>query len=874
MNKRLYKVMSALRYGLAALCLMTLLGGVVHAMTAANTLINNQATATYTDAANAARTVSSNTVQTQVQQIAALTLTADQSKPGAAGNTLVFPHVVTNTGNGVDTYDLVTADLFGGAGIDFAFTALRILPDADGNGVADSAAIINQSPALNAGEHFSFVVEADVPAGASDSQVGQFTITATSVFDNAEQVLNTDTVNVTDRAIIEVTKSLSASQGLAGSGTYRVNLIYNNPSNKIATNVTLIDILPTEMLYVGNAVWSIGNVTLTDANEDVQSATPSITFCAYDASCSTAPFANNQVTLIIDEVGAGQSGTVSFDVNISASANPGLIFNTANYQYNDTVSLTALQNSNAAPFEILPTVAVDIVGATAPNAQPGQTVSFTNVITNNGNAIDTFKITLDTATTNFPPATVFNLFSADGFTPLTDTNGDGVVDTGPINPGGTVNVILKAVLPSTITANTYSIDKIATSENNPSIDDRDADTVTVVLPTLPVDLTNNFPRGDANCDNVADSCGFGAGPSASSQNTVAIAPDAEGTFVLYATNTSSVSDSFDLDASTDPSFSSIGLPPGWNVSYVNDADTLVTNTGPIAPGDSVRIRALVSVPAGYEAGTVDVYFRVNSSVTGGQDIKHDGVDVTETENLLLTPDNSGQTNPGSFINYTHNLVNNGNVAEANIVLSTSDTLTADGWSSSIFEDTNGSGVFDSGDVLISNIANLPAGANRLLFVRVFVPTTAAQGVTNTTTLTASYNAGADSLQSFDVTRANRFNVDLVKKQALDADCDGEADGGAASFTLSSFTVAPGQCLVYELDTQNNASEQVLNVQIYDATPVYTLYGSNQPAVRCVPAVCTFVVEPVANGTGQIQASAGALNAGQSVRLYFNVRLEE
>ncbi len=864
-----------LRLVVLCLCvLLPLLPRSVQALTPANTTINNQATASYTDAGNTPRTITSNVVQTLIQQVAALTLTSSQSKVGAAGNSVRFAHVLTNTGNGTDSYNLGSTDLFGGAGIDYAFTSINLYPDADGNGIPDSNIAITQSPALEPGEFFMFVAEVGVPASATDGDIGSFSVSASSVFAGGQSAVNTDVVTVSERAVINVSKSLSASSGLAGSGTYRVNLTYSNPSSAIATAVSLIDVLPAGMVYAGNAVWSLGSLSLTDANEDVQGAAPSITYCAYDPSCNTAPFASTQVTLVIDEVGAGQSGSVSFDVSLSATATPGVIFNTANYQYNDSVAVTPLQNSNPAPFTILPSVAVDIVGDTAAPVQPGQTASFTNTISNNGNAIDTFNITLDIAAGNFPLATVFNLYQSDGFTPLLDSNGDGVPDTGPLNPAASTQVVVKAILPPTAAAGSYSVNKIATSENNPAIADLDADSVSVVLPSLAVDLTNNFPRGDANCNSLADTCGFDPGAEAAAQTSLPVLPGNAATFVLYVSNTSSITDSYDLEASTDASFASSSLPAGWSVVYLNDSNVSISNTGPIAPGSSLRVRAVVSVPAGFVAGVQAVYFRILSPVTGAGDIKHDAVDVQVVEDLQMTPDNTGQTTPGSFINYAHTLVNNGNQSENNIQLTAVNSQAGVGWTVAIYADSNGSGVFDAGDNLISTLATLPPGGSQLLFTRIFVPTSAGQSQVNTTTLTATYNGGADSLINTDITTVNRYNVDVVKTQALDADCDGEADAGAGSFTGNTFSVAPGQCVVYQIDTQNNSADQVLNVEVFDATPAYTVYSANQPLVRCVPAVCTFVSEPAANTSGSVHAQVGTLAAGQSVQLYFNVSLEQ
>ena len=61
--------------------LMMLSGNAAYAASpAAGTSIGNQASATYTDGSGANRTVTSNTVQTVVQQVASLTLTVSGAK--------------------------------------------------------------------------------------------------------------------------------------------------------------------------------------------------------------------------------------------------------------------------------------------------------------------------------------------------------------------------------------------------------------------------------------------------------------------------------------------------------------------------------------------------------------------------------------------------------------------------------------------------------------------------------------------------------------------------------------------------------------------------------------------------------------------------
>ena len=842
----------------------------VNALTPADTIINNQATATYRDSQSVVRGVSSNTVETVVQQVAGLTLTVDQNKPATEGAVIDFPHLITNTGNGSDRYTLTASDQNGSAGVDFSFTTVQIFADEDSNGFPDSASPITQTRILAPGESYAVVVRAQVPLSVNVGDTGRAALNASSQFTSSVTATNLDNVEITDRAIIEVTKFLSQNEGESGSGPYQVTLIYNNPSSRIARELIIRDVLPNFMNYGGNARWSIGNLSLTDANTEVQAQNPSIRFCAYDPSCTGGEFLPDQLTLIIDEVGAGQSGTITFNVTIDPAAIPGTIFNRANFRYNDTVAVTAYADSNRVPFTIQPSALVNFAGDTIANASPGQTIVFDNVLSNSGNAVDVFNISLDRANSNFPNGVFFQLLQEDGATPMKDSNGDGIVDTGPMNPGDLRTIKLQVLLPPDITPSTYNIDKLAASLNDSSVVASATDTVTVTLAPGTVDVTNNFPAGNVACDEIADSCGFGAGPEANPQNNVQITPGGTAVFVLYISNSSAIDDTYELAASSDATFATQQLPTNWSVIFINDDGVPVSSAGPLTPGSNIRIRALVTVPADASANDSSVFFQAKSALTGVSDSKHDEVTVQEKIDLELVPSQTGQTVPASWINYRHELTNNGNTAITNIGLVTSNTQTGQGWVSIVYDDTNGDKNYDANDQQITTIASLAPGETRTLFVRVFAPGSAPAGIDNTTTLSASYNNGASSLTVDDVTTINPFNVDIVKEQALDANCDGTPDN---AYTLNPFQVPPGQCIIYKLSTQNNSAEPVFNTEIVDATPGFTSYSNAQPVPRCVPAVCTIATEPASGGSGVIQVSAGNLSAGNIVEFYFSVQVD-
>jgi hypothetical protein len=103
----------------------------------AGTSIGNQASATYTDSSNTQRTATSNVAITIVQQVASFTLTTDgQSRFAAPGGQVSFPHTLRNTGNGLDTFNLVVAN---NTGDNFDLNSLTLAADANGDGLPDNA---------------------------------------------------------------------------------------------------------------------------------------------------------------------------------------------------------------------------------------------------------------------------------------------------------------------------------------------------------------------------------------------------------------------------------------------------------------------------------------------------------------------------------------------------------------------------------------------------------------------------------------------------------------------------------------------------------------------------------------------------------------
>lgn len=876
-DKRLSILARAERHLRAALLLAVVLlvpSGLV-AAPLAGTQIGNQASATYTDSNGVAQTATSNLVITTVLPVYGVDVEQALTQAAVPASTAAFPVSVQNLGNDDDSFTLAVSDPAGGT---FACSSVAIYADADGNGTPDNFTNLsgaNVGP-IGPGLVAAFVATCQVPGTATAGDTNTIQVTATSVADPSQTDSVLDVVNVTSNAVVVITKGMSASSGAPGSGPYTVTLTYTNNGNATATDLTITDALDPDFSYVAaSGAWSAASsVTLTDgSNADSQGTAPNT--IVYDFGVTTA----DTVTAVISQVLPGQSGTLTFQVNVDATALPGVLPNTATILYDDDgniVSPPVGGTSNTTFFTVTPTAGVSIVGpAPIASAAPGSTVVFTNVLTNDGDSIDTFDIRLQNS--SFPPGTGFFLYRADGVTPLVNGGGDPTLpDTPPVAPGASYNVVLRVVLPPAVVGGgAYSVEKAAISVNDPGVEsDPDAvDTLTTITAST-VDVTN--PTG-----------GVGQGPEASPVETQSANPGQTVTFSLTVTNSSSAADNYDLAASSSstdtgaPGLDNLTLPAGWTVVFRNGGST-ITNTGPIAGGASLAISVDVTVPLGAAAVPTpgqSLFFQALSPVTSALDVKHDAVIVNTIRNVVITPDNTGQVFPGGSVVYAHTLTNNGSVPEPASSITLSSAESSGLWASQIFRDVNGDGVLDGGDTPIASAADVPVlapGASIAILVRVNAPPGAPVGSINTTTVTATPSATVNGTApsapdtAVDTTSVVSGNLTLQKEQAPDAGCDGTAD---AAYVTSQLSALPGTCILYRITATNAGTTNITALIISDATPTET---TESTLVSVTPLGAGNVTEPGLGGTGTIQVDVGAvgpLTPGSSVVVGFGVQIE-
>ncbi|MDQ2823204.1 MAG: hypothetical protein M3Y65_22950 [Pseudomonadota bacterium] len=243
-----------------AIAMAAAYGTQAHAATAAGTTITNQASATYVDSTSTARSATSNTVITTVQQVAAISLSAAAAKNAAPGAQVVYATSITNNGNGADIFALSTSN--SGA---YSMTGVVFYADANGDGIADNATPVTTTGSLAPGAVFRVVAVATLPANATNGSTNNLVVTATSGFNGAVTASVTDTTTVLTGAAIDITAN-SSGPGAPGAGP-------GVEASAVATNTTTAGTTTRFTMYLNNTGGSADTFTLAGSSDPTFGAT-------------------------------------------------------------------------------------------------------------------------------------------------------------------------------------------------------------------------------------------------------------------------------------------------------------------------------------------------------------------------------------------------------------------------------------------------------------------------------------------------------------------------------------------------------------------------------------------------------------------------
>nr|WP_307775367.1 hypothetical protein [uncultured Cetobacterium sp.] len=869
----------------------------------ANTDIGNQAILKFTNAGGEDQEIVSNIVITRVQQIYLATIDPDRSMKILSGKKAIFSHIVTNRGNGQDSVSISHdyPDEY----------VVKFYLDINKNGVLDSSEEIEITSLnnLDVGEERYILVSVQTPINKTSTVVNSVLVTSLGDTSKIDSAL--ETIIYAEYAEVKAIKSLSPQSGEASIDkevTFYIK-IYNEKETT-SPDFELKDILDNKFKYViGSAKWypfgSTSGISLTDANGG-------------DVNGINYTVLENEITLAIDEIpgnttDSSDGGYLEFKVIVPAGTAGGKIENSAMFDYSNGVSNVLDEETNTVVYEVLSFISLTFTGDTIEQAAPGETITFINTLRNTGNSDETFNITLGLGNSNFPVNTkntykllklervqgeiiddpdaeaVVQILESNEVSNLTDTNGDGILDTGMVKAGESIHILLQMTLEETIESSVYTIDKFATSSTTPNIKATATDKLLTILPTT-VDLTNDISIFDD-----PNAPGAGKGPEnipVTTLSTTGVQDDeSERTLIytLYVNNLNEfATENYDLLASSDKYISNPVLT-SLNVTFTDESGNEITNTGDIGPNESKKIYMKVIVEKFTYVQEIDVYVQVKSTITGASDIKYEKVVITPYRQIVLSPDfQSGVVIPGGEIAYKVYITNLGNIVEAGRQLSplTFYTENSLGFASALHYDRDKNGEYTPGydGYIAYPFANkLDPGETEYRFLVVKAPKTANRGDINITTV------GATSPPKYDVeliintiqaeTKIITEELIVEKMQSLDGE----------NYTKGLQSSSPGEVIYYRIETTNVGEASAQSVYIEDEVPIYTtlenITGSSTPGPKGIPSYSK--IDKNGNGSdtyykvqdiprlgtrGTLRAEIGELKPDERAVMYFHVRI--
>ena len=875
--------------------LITLLGlfigfqsSAVFAQPKAGSSITNIASGDFYDEQGNLQVINSNAVVLAVQAIYALNLQSNQQNIGTIGSKLNFPHVLTNTGNIVDNYTLSLSQL---SNDQFNLDNVAVYIDRDQNGEPDdNNNLLNSSASLRleAGEFASLIVVGGIPTNAAAGNIANFTLTATSQHDNAVVMKVSDTAKVVDDAVVQVTKAQSVSTGKTGTEiTYTFSYINTGTA---AARLVLRDTLATDLSYKsGSGSWGNSSGSLTDAvDPNTENDPAGINYSV----------TSNVISAVLTNVSALSKGTVSFKVTVNPNALE-KVPNTADYQQyktDDVNHTTALKSTttNTVIFNVQQTLGVVLNYSPANANDDGEPngglnnlqtqnntfggiakeVQFDHYVWNIGQATDTYNLSF--LKSNVPSCAVVRLYHADGRTLLTDTNGDGIIDTGGLATGVSKRIKLGVYFPANCTStSTMDFDITATSVTDTSIQNSTRDRLINTVAVGESDLYNSNNSG-LGVGNVA-----GSGGQALLVKNGVNATDV--VFPLVIKNSSAVSNNYNLYASStniDINSISTTLPTDWKVKFYNGDTTCqslqseITSTGNLAAGATKQYCAVVSVPANTTLSNLPIWFAMKSPMNAQGDSIKDQVDIA-LRKLTLANDQQGRINIGGTVVYLHTLKNMGSFVEGDttgkVSLNVVPQNINDGFSYTLYYDANNNGVLDGTDPIATDLfisSGLAPQNSIQLLLKVQAPTTATNGMASTANIVVSatntiQGLTLTSIQNTDLTTVDPTQLRLTKEQTKDEACV-LMNAATATYSSTPLMIKPNQCVTYRLTIKNDGSTPAANVVINDVVPAYSILRSS-----LAPSVSKGAV--VVSGN-QISGNIGALAPQEQAALYFSIQV--
>ncbi len=557
----------------------------------------------------------------------------------------------------------------------------------------------------------------------------------------------------------------------------------------------------------------------------------------------------NQVPVRLGGDTLSQTYTASFDP-YNGAASTQVISNGADRSLFQHPAVTDNPAEQAdAALALLEVNTSDVTDAQTRSA--GEEVFVPLTITNllGGANEDTYNVTVDS--NSQASLIAIELLQSDGVTPLQDSNGDGIRDTGIVTSTGYKDIVARLIIDESASLTTATTIVLRATSSDGTTSDTTTINIDEILPAaVDVAIAGETGDQDSTSDDPATSIELVAGDA----GTVAI--DIQNVRTALA-GTTLQSTTGDFDSYTLTAVTAGGLVVKFyedsveNGTLDDSEQEEILNTGALSPvltedSNIFHQIAQVSVPESTAPGTYSVTVRATSTNNTSiyDEISFDVI-VAGVNQIDLEPEVFATVVAGGNVVLSHTITNTGNLTPTSLEVSLSEALPV-GYTAYWTDATGanlGSGTSNN-DPGTYSLSTFPAANESVtVFLRVGVPSTTPIGTTLTLTVQAEDNAGTtDSVT--DVIQVIAGNLELVKEQSTD---------GTTYQSTPITSLSIGDTIYYRTSFQNLGSDSLTDVIIYESIPEHTSYSG----------AAVTVVDPTGAGSAVFSTDGGLSWAGSA-----------
>jgi uncharacterized repeat protein (TIGR01451 family) len=279
----------------------------------------------------------------------------------------------------------------------------------------------------------------------------------------------------------------------------------------------------------------------------------------------------------------------------------------------------------------------------------------------------------------------------------------------------------------------------------------------------------------------------------------------------------------------------------------------------INPAATLSVSGAAGTTGGsYDRATDTVTFNYASGTA------YSGVNFGDVPVNTFVNDGQAAGLPGTFVVFPHTFTA-GSAGQVTFSVASAPSPALTGWTPVLYRDLNCNGVLEPGEPVLSGAVTVSADDRVCILVKEFIPVAAPFNAQDQLTVTAAFTyTGASPALNATLTRTDLATVGNPTTAGL-----------TLLKTVDKPSALPGETITYTITYQNQSSDVLSNVVIYDETPAFTVFSA--AAAGALPANLTAVTitSPGVGSAGAVRWTfTGTLAPGASGTVSYSVTLTQ